>query len=134
MDGEHGRRALDGDTHADEGHGGFRPQSGADNAGVVNEIDANVPTATVTALPAKSAPGTLHVRWKGSDGDGSGVASYDVYVSVDGGPLTLWKGDTTLTTATYPVTAGHAYGFAVRATNHVGTSGAVPRSPRPPRR
>ena len=91
-----------------------------------NEIDANVPTATVTALPAKSAPGTLHVRWKGSDGDGSGVASYDVYVSVDGGPLTLWKGDTTLTTATYPVTAGHAYGFAVRATNHVGTSGAVP--------
>jgi hypothetical protein len=94
-----------------------------------NEIDANVPTAAVTALPAKSKPGTLAVHWHGSDGTGSGIASYDVYESTNGGPLTLWKTGTTTTSATFPVTTGNTYGFAVRDTNNVGTAGAVPSGP-----
>ncbi|MGO9456199.1 MAG: beta strand repeat-containing protein, partial [Acidimicrobiales bacterium] len=91
-----------------------------------NTIDANVPTAHVAALPATTAAGTLPVSWSGSDGDGSGVATYNVYVSDDGGTLTLWKADTTATSADYPTTKGHTYGFAAQATNHVGTSGPTP--------
>ena len=91
-----------------------------------NEIDANIPSAGVTSLPATSTPGSLPVKWTGSDGAGSGIADYNVYVSVDGGPLTLWKHDTTTTSGSYAVTAGNTYGFAAQATNNVGTQGPTP--------
>ena len=91
-----------------------------------NTIDANVPTAHIAAPPATTAAGTLPVSWSGSDGDGSGVATYNIYVSVDGGTLTVWKADTTSTSAAYPTTKGHTYGFAAQATNHVGTSASTP--------
>ena len=93
-----------------------------------NSIDNTIPTAGVDALPATSAPGGLPVRWTGSDGSGSGITGYDVYVSVDGAPLTLWEQGTTSTSGTYPVTSGHTYGFAARATSLVGIQGPVPTS------
>ena len=63
-------------------------------------------------------------RWSGL-----GIAHYDVYVSVDGGALSLWKGDTTATSGQYPVAIGHTYGFAARAVSVVGIQGPVPTSP-----
>ena len=40
-------------------------------------------------LPATESSTSFTVSWSGSDGDGSGIASYNVYVSDDGGPFTL---------------------------------------------
>ena len=57
------------------------------------------------------------------------MSSYDVYVSVDGRPLTLWENAVTDTSATYQTVAGHTYGFAAVATNRVGTSGGIPSIP-----
>ena len=94
-----------------------------------NSIDNTTPTASVTTLPARSRPGNLTVHWSGNDGTGSGVTSYNVYVSVDGGPLTKWQSDTSSNSASYPLSAGHTYGFAAQATSLVGLSGPVPTSP-----
>jgi len=91
-----------------------------------NTVDANTPTAAVTPLPASSKAGTLTVKWNGSDGNGSGVASYDVYVSVTGGTLTPWQINTPANSAAYKTTAGHTYGFVAQATNNVGAAGTTP--------
>ncbi len=91
-----------------------------------NTVDAAPPTASMTPLPATSTAGNLDLSWSGHDGTGSGVASYDVYESTDGGPLTLILPATTLTSTQVPIVAGHTYGFAVDATDNVGNRGAVP--------
>ena len=46
--------------------------------------------------------------------------SYNIYVSDDGGPFTLWQSDTTATSATFTGAAGHTYGFYSVATDNVG--------------
>ena len=94
-----------------------------------NTIDATAPTASVTTLPATSPSGNLTVSWTGNDGAGSGVASYDVYESTDGGPLTLMLPGTTSTNKQVPIVAGHTYGFAVDATDNVGTRERSDRGP-----
>ncbi len=93
-----------------------------------NDLDVTAPTASMTALPASTTAGMLPLSWQGDDGNGSGVASYTVYVEQDGGALQPWLTDTTATTATYPTVAGHSYGFAVQATDNVGNVGTVPSS------
>ncbi|MDY3561912.1 VCBS repeat-containing protein [Gemmata sp. JC673] len=89
-------------------------------------IDAEPPTATIVPLPAIAPAETFTISWAGDDGAGSGVASYDVYVSTDGGPLARWLSGTLQTSATFTGASGHRYGFAVRATDHVGLRPAVP--------
>jgi hypothetical protein len=87
---------------------------------VVNTIDAGPPTSSVTALPATTPTPSFTVSWSGSDGDGPGIAGYDVYVSDDGGPFALWQLNTTATSATYTGQAGHTYGFYSVATDLLG--------------
>ena len=55
----------------------------------VNTIDAGAPTATVAALPDVEPTLTFPVSWSGQDdAGGSGVGTFDVYVSDNGGPWT----------------------------------------------
>jgi len=56
----------------------------------------------------------------GDDGAGSGVAAYEVYVAVDGGPFTPWLSGVTNTSATFFGQAGHQYGFFSLARDRVG--------------
>jgi hypothetical protein len=51
---------------------------------------------------------------------GSGIAQYDVYVSVDSGPFTLWQDDTTASSATYSGSFGRTYSFYSVAADNVG--------------
>jgi len=51
---------------------------------------------------------------------GSGVASYSIYVSDNGGGFTPWLTNTTLTNQVYTGTAGHSYAFSSVASDHVG--------------
>ncbi|HWY87819.1 MAG TPA: hypothetical protein VNX28_13900, partial [Gemmataceae bacterium] len=56
---------------------------------------------------------------------GSGIGTYDIYVSDDGGPFTHWLTATTLTSATYDGLNGHTYAFYSEATDNVGNVEAV---------
>jgi RHS repeat-associated protein len=84
-----------------------------------NTIDDGPPTSTVVALPT-FRPGTFTVNWAGQDdAGGSGISTFDVYVSDDDGPFTLWQTDTTATSAIFSGVNGHSYGFYSVATDNV---------------
>jgi hypothetical protein len=89
-----------------------------------NAIDGDAPTASAAALPVTSAP-QFTVTWNGTD-SGSGPATFDVFASIDGGPLGLWLDNTTTTAGQYTGQVGHTYGFAVQAVDAVGHEGLVP--------
>jgi hypothetical protein len=91
-----------------------------------NTVDAAPPTSSVTALPPTS-PTTFTVRWSGTDDPGgSGIAFYDIYISDNSGPFTLWLGSTTQTSSPFTGVAGHTYGFYSVATDNVGNREATP--------
>ncbi|MGC9349860.1 MAG: DUF7619 domain-containing protein, partial [Anaerolineae bacterium] len=130
------------ETHAGEGFVTFsiRPQAGlpqgtvfSNRASIVFDLNAPIvtnvvtqtldtqrPTSAVTALPITVGDETFTVGWSGSDPGGSGVAGYDVYVSDDGGPFTLWQSAITTTQAVFTGVDGHTYGFYSVATDNVG--------------
>ncbi len=91
----------------------------------LNSIDADPPTSSVDPLP-ESSPVQFTVSWSGADQNGSGVASYDVYVSEDGGSFTVWQQGITTTSAIYTGVDGHTYGFFSVATDLVGFVQATP--------
>ncbi len=89
-----------------------------------NTIDSTRPTSSVIALPSSTTT-SFNVSWGGADA-GSGISSYDIYVSTDGGAFTLWLAGATSTSATYAGSAGHTYGFFGVATDNVGNRMVTP--------
>ncbi len=87
---------------------------------VVNTIDATPPSSTVAALPATTTSSSFTVSWSGSDGAGPGIASYNVYVSDNGGAFTPFLTDTTATSATFSGQFGNSYAFYSVATDNLG--------------
>lgn len=85
-----------------------------------NVVDAGAPSSHVK--PLTNAPtGALKVEWEGSDDDlGSGIASYTVYVSKDGGNYAPWVSATTSTSAVYQGEYGRSYRFFSTASDAVG--------------
>jgi hypothetical protein len=69
-----------------------------------------------------NAPLPLTLTWKGSD-TGSGVASYDVRRSADGGAWEKIASRTTETSLETTVAPGHGYRFMVRARDKAGNVG-----------
>jgi RHS repeat-associated protein len=105
---------------------GLPDQSSLDTAPIFNTIDAGTPTSSVAALPAVS-PTSFTVTWSGQDDPGgSGIASFNVYVSDNGGPFTLWQSNTTASSATFTGVPGHTYGFYSVATDNVGNVQPTP--------
>ncbi len=93
---------------------------------ITNTIDAGPPTSTVAALPA-DVLANFPVSWSGQgDAHGSGIASYNVFASEDGGPFVLWQADTTQTSATFNGEAGNTYAFYSVATDNAGNIQALP--------
>ncbi|MBN1509649.1 MAG: LEPR-XLL domain-containing protein, partial [Sedimentisphaerales bacterium] len=86
----------------------------------VNTIDAGKPTSSVQALPGEMASGTI-VSWAGQDDEnGSGIATYTIYVSDDEGPWEIWLAGTAETSAAFTGEVGHSYGFRSVARDNVG--------------
>ena len=105
---------------------GLPDQSSLTTAPIFNTIDAGPPSSSVSALPAYSLS-NFNVTWSGSsDPGGSGIASYDVYVSDDGGPFTPFLLGTTQTSATFTGVVGDTYGFYSVATDNVGNVQPTP--------
>ena len=92
----------------------------------INTIDSSAPIAAVNALPDSSGQ-QFSVSWTGSD-EGSGIASYDVYVSVDGGSFELWLDDTPDTQSTYLGQTGSTYQFWAVAIDNVGNAQELPNT------
>jgi hypothetical protein len=102
------------------------PSQGIDPAKeALNTIDASLPSSTVLSLPATTNNPSFLVQWTGTD-NASGIASYNIYVSDDGGAYTLWQNQTTNTQATYTGQVNHTYAFYSIATSNVGLKETAP--------
>lgn len=93
---------------------------------VSNTIDKTPPVSAVTSADVDDACDTsITVNWSGTD-EGSIIADYSVFVSVNGGAFTLWQEDTTETSAVYAGTSGNTYAFYSVARDIVEHVEAVP--------
>lgn len=92
-----------------------------------NTFDMTPPESAVAALPATQTATDVALAWSGTDG-GSGVATYSVYVSTDGGPFAPFRVDTTDTTATFTGVVGSTYAFYSVAQDGLGNREAAPAS------
>jgi RHS repeat-associated protein len=93
-------------------------------------IDAGPPTSSVAALPPTEASTTFTVNWSGQDdAGGSGIGSYNVYVSDSGGAYMLFQSNTTATSAAFTGQDFHTYAFYCVATDNVGNQQSVPTAP-----
>jgi hypothetical protein len=98
------------------------PSQGTDPAKeCLYTIDATTPVSRVLPLPAATNRVDFLVGWSGDDAGGSGVVAFDIYVSDNSGPWTVWQSATTNAAATYHGEVGHTYGFYSSAQNGVGT-------------
>jgi subtilisin family serine protease len=92
--------------------------------------DTTPPTSSVSPLPAFTSNPQFTVQWSGQDNPGgSGIASYSIYLSVDGGAFTAWQTNTTATSAVYSGSLGHTYAFYSRATDNAGNVEAAHATP-----
>ncbi len=85
-----------------------------------NTIDDTPPESAVAALPVTTHTEAFLVRWSGDDGNGSGIATFDIFVANNDGSFTLWLDDTTQTSATFSGQSGQTYRFYSVATDNVG--------------
>jgi len=93
---------------------------------VSNTIDKTAPVSAVTSADVDDACDTsITVNWSGTD-EGSIITDYSVFVSVNGGPFTLWQESTTATSAVYEGTTGNSYAFYSVARDVVDNTEAVP--------
>jgi hypothetical protein len=93
----------------------------------LNTLDAGKPTSRVADLPAVTTTADFTVSWSGAD-DGSGIGSYNVFVSDSDGPFTPWQTATTDTSAVYHGEFGHTYAFFSEALDNVGHIQADPKA------
>jgi hypothetical protein len=92
----------------------------------LNTIDVGTPSSTVSSLAAQSNA-NFTVNWSGTDDTGgSGIASYDIYVSDNGGDYSPWQSATSATSATYMGQGGHTYRFYSVARDNVGHVESAP--------
>ncbi len=94
---------------------------------VALEVDTATPTSTVAALPAEAPSATFAVSWSGNEGTNEpGITYYNVYVSDNGAPFTLFQADTVATSAVFTGQAGHTYAFYSVATDYAGNAQPTP--------
>lgn len=94
----------------------------------LNTIDNSPPTSQVQALTANQGATHFTVSWNGTD-TGAGIGSYTIFVSKDGGPYTVWLGNTTLTSALFDGSPNSSYSFYSVAQDEAGNVEAAPASP-----
>ena len=105
----------------------FDTNAAINTAIVTNTIDVGAPTSTVTALPPTEPSTSFTVSWSGQDDTGgSGIATYSIFVSHNGGTFTPFLTDTTSTSATFTGVLGDTYGFYSVATDNVGNVQPTP--------
>ncbi len=85
-------------------------------------VDKSAPQAGIRMPAATQGDEGFVVSWAARDT--SGVASYDVQVSVGGGPWATWLRATRTTSDVWLGADGHGYAFRVRAIDRKGNAGS----------
>jgi hypothetical protein len=93
----------------------------------LNTIDVDPPASTVVG-PSTTNDIPLILELVGNDGGSSEIATYDVYVSVDGLHFGQWL-TTTASSVSMNGRPGHTYAFYSVATDAVGNVEAAPTEP-----
>ncbi|MCP9494832.1 MAG: hypothetical protein MSG64_10300 [Pyrinomonadaceae bacterium MAG19_C2-C3] len=94
---------------------------------VSNTLDADSPTSRVSALPSSSPSSTFTIQWSGDDpAGGSGLQSYDIWVSENGGSYQPFVTATTDTSAQFTGRLGSSYRFYSVARDNAGNVEATP--------
>lgn len=93
----------------------------------INTIDASAPVSSVAALPYVSTNTSFTVNWSGTDA-GSGIVSYDLYVSTNGAAWKVLLTGTTNTSLSLTGAIGNSYGFYSIAHDGVGLVETAPTS------
>jgi len=88
-----------------------------------NMVDISAPTSAVRSLPQFSAS-TFSLIWSGTD-EGSGTGKFDIYVSDNGAPFTLFRDDSIATSTVFIGEIGHTYSFYSIAKDLVGNQEAA---------
>ncbi len=94
-------------------------------APIMNTVDSDAPVSQVAALPAIVGP-NFSLNWTGATDNGSGVGSYDLFVSDNGGAFTPIALGTPHTAQDFTGVIGHTYRFAVAAHDLAGNVEALP--------
>jgi RHS repeat-associated protein len=104
----------------------FDTEAPIDTVSIFNTADAGQPGGGVTPLPATVTP-SFTVNWSNADdANGSGIATYDVFVSDNGAPFTALLQGTSATSTPFTGVVGHTYAFYAIATDNVGYIQATP--------
>ncbi len=100
-----------------------------DTPEIFNTLDVSIPTSTIVGQ-SPTADSRLLVSWDGDDSDpGVGVATFDVYVSENGGRYRKWLSNTNLLESEFPTTTGTTYSFITIVRDHVGNAEADTKLP-----
>ncbi|MEJ7862508.1 MAG: CARDB domain-containing protein [Pyrinomonadaceae bacterium] len=94
---------------------------------VSNTLDADLPISAVNALPPTQAQTTFTVSWAGQDpASGSGLQSYDIWVSENDAPYQPFLSGTTETSAQFTGQLNKTYRFYSIARDNAGNVEAKP--------
>lgn len=88
-------------------------------------FDLNAPESKVLPLAASTTSNEFEVKWSGSD-QGSGMQTYNIFVSANDEPYMLWMGGTTQTSAKFKSSSDKVYKFISIAADNVGNREIVP--------
>jgi parallel beta-helix repeat protein len=94
-----------------------------------NTYDLDAPTSFIGSLPSQISDTSFVITWNGNDGNGSGVSTYDIYVSQNGLSFSPWIVNTTQTEAIFVGKADSSYCFYSIASDKVGNVEGVPTQP-----
>ncbi len=93
---------------------------------IFNTIDAVAPSSQLLALASNQDSARFAIRFAGQDDPkGSGLASFDLYVSVNGGPFSLDEEGITDTVTNFTGIPGNTYSFFTRAKDNTGNLEAL---------
>ncbi len=112
-----------------QGHVIFDTNASLDTPAIFNTIDAGAPSSSTQPLPLTVTTTQFLVSWSGNDDiGGSGIAHFDIFVSDNEGPFSIWQGSTSSVSAVFPGQLGHKYAFFSTATDNVGHLELAPNS------
>jgi len=107
------------------------PPKGTDPAKeCLNTIDSGAPVSEITTADGSQGKAAIRLAWDGQDdADGSGVAGYDIYVSIDSSAYELAMAGGIGNSAEYVGQPGHTYRFYTVVTDNVGNKESAPAAP-----
>jgi uncharacterized repeat protein (TIGR03803 family) len=93
-------------------------------------VDTSAPSSSVNSISSPQDSAHIHLSWSGADGvTGSGIDTFNIFVSVDGGSYSELLHQTADTSASFDGLYGHTYSFYSVATDHAGNVEAAPGTP-----